>query len=236
MSYRLEFTEKMTGAFGFGETEYRAGFATGSAADGGRPSGAGSTAGGALSFRLTISTDDVDAFISDPDHKAVARGWVHSEALGGRRPVESGLFDLFVDTGPRTRHMLYRLYFTDATGRPLTLAGYKDVSPGPINRVWPETSTLYTRILDGHIAVQDGGQSATSGVVGSGILRIRPLDFAWQLTTFRVHGPGLGGELAALDRFGRLFLGELWQVFDPFRRPVEARRSARASRGEAGRS
>jgi cholesterol oxidase len=116
--------------------------------------------------------------------------------------------------------MLYRLYFSDATGRPLTLAGYKDVIPGPITKVWPETSTLYTRVLAGHVPVTDGGESSLQGVVGSGILRIRPLDFAWQLTTFRVHGPSRRGELMAFDAFGRLFLGELWQVFDPFRRSV----------------
>ena len=45
---------------------------------------------------------------------------------------EAGAFNLFVDEGAGTRHMLYRLYFSDATGRPLTLAGYKDVRPGPI--------------------------------------------------------------------------------------------------------
>jgi cholesterol oxidase len=84
--------------------------------------------------------------------------------------------------------------------------------------VWPETSTLYIRVLAGHVPVEDGGQAAVDGVVGSGILHIRPLDFAWQLTTFRVHGPSRAGELRAFDSFGRLFLGELWEVFDPFRR------------------
>jgi cholesterol oxidase len=61
------------------------------------------------------------------------------------------------------------------------------------------------------------------GLVGSGILRIRPLDFAWQLSTFRVNGPSLAGRLRALDSFGGLFFSELWQVFDPFR--YRARRS-----------
>lgn len=201
MSYRLEFSEKMAGAFAFGESDYRRGWQSGTAD---------------LMFRLTIATDDVDAMISDRDHPAVPRGWVGCEALGGRLPVQEGAFDLFVDEGPATRHMLYRLYFRDATGRPLTLAGYKDVRPGPLTRVWSETSTLYTRILAGHRPVEDGGREVTDGIVGSGILRIRPLDFAWQLTTFR--GGNLRGELVAFDRFGRLFVGELWQVFDPFRR------------------
>jgi cholesterol oxidase len=177
VTYRLQFTEKMIGAFTFGETDYRAGYR------------AGLDSGANLMFRLTIATDDVDAFIADADHLAVAQGYVQSEVLGGRRPVQAGAFNLFVDEGPRIRHMLYRLYFSDATGRPLTLAGYKDVRPGPITRVWPETSTLYARVLTGHVPVTDGGATVAEGIVGSGVLRIRPLDFAWQRTTFRVHGP-----------------------------------------------
>lgn len=202
MTYRLQFTEKMIGAFTFGESDYHAGY----------------KGGAGLMFRLTIATDDVDAFVADPRHLAVPQGYVDSDVLGGRRTVEAGTFNLFVDEGAGTRHMLYRLYFSDATGRPLTLAGYKDVRPGPITKGWPETSTLYTRVLAGHVPVTDGGAATTDGIVGSGILHIRPLDFAWQLTTFRVHGPDRIGELRALDVFGRLFLDELWQVFDPLRR------------------
>jgi cholesterol oxidase len=206
MTYRLQFTEKMIGAFSFGDTDYRSGYA------GGLRSSSG------LMFRLTIATDDVEAFIADPEHLAVAQGYVESDALGGRRTVEAGAFNLFVDEGGHTRHMLYRLYFSDATGRPLTLAGYKDVRPGPITQVWPETSTLYTRVLAGHLPVEDGGAAVGEELVGSGVLRIRPLDFAWQLTTFRVHGPDWRGGLRALGAFGRLFAGELWEVFDPLRR------------------
>jgi cholesterol oxidase len=212
VTYRLQFTEKMIGAFTFGERDYEAGYRS------------GVHSGSDLMFRLTIATDDVDAFLADPTHAAVPHGIVQSDGLGGRRPVEAGLFNLFVDEGPGVRHMLYRLFFSDATGRPLTLAGYKDVRPGPITKVWPDTSTLYIRILAGHVPVNDGGAGATDGVVGSGILHIRPLDFAWQLTTFRAHGPSRMGELRALDAFGSLFVAELWQVFDPFRR---AKRTSR---------
>ena len=143
-------------------------------------------------------------------------------------PCSRAAFNLFTDAGPATRHMLYRLYFADATGRPLTLAGYKDVRPGPLTAVWPETSTLYARILNGHVPVPDGGSGTTEGLAGSGILKIPPADFAWQLTTFRVHGPTLAGRIRALDSFGELFLSELWQVFGPARRL--ARKAALASK------
>ena len=205
MTCSLRFTERMVGAFTYGELDYASGQRVGAAQ------------GIGLAFHLTINTDDVDDFIADPRHAAAAQGYVDCDALGGKLAVESGLFNLFVDDGTRRRRMLYRLYFTDATGRPLTLAGFKDVAPGPITSVWPETSTLYTRILNGHVAVSDGGGASTDDVVGSGILRIRVPDFAWQLTTFRVDGPSWGRRLAALDGFGQLFLAELWHVFVPLR-------------------
>jgi cholesterol oxidase len=215
MTYSLQFTERMTGAFGFAEVDYQTGQKTGNR----------------LLFRLTIATDDVDSFIADPEHGAVATGYVECDALGGRLPVQEGTFDLFVDEGARIRHMLYRLYFTDATGRPLTLAGFKDVSPGPLTAVWPETSTLYFRILNGHVPVTDGGSGTTEGLVGSGILRIPPADFAWQLTTFRVHGPNFAGRVRALAAFGRLFMSQLWQVFDPLR-PVWRRKDRQVHRND----
>ena len=65
--------------------------------------------------------------------------------------------------------MLYRLYFSDATGRPLTLAGLQGrpaLARSP--NVWPETSTLYVRILTGHVPVADGGVGTPpTGIVGS---------------------------------------------------------------------
>ena len=47
-------------------------------------------------FHLTIRVDDLDAFVADPDMTAVAEGWVGCPPLGGQRPVERGVFNLFV--------------------------------------------------------------------------------------------------------------------------------------------
>ena len=52
--------------------------------------------------------------------------------------------------------------------------------------------------------------SAIAGVAGAGVLRIKPLDFAKQMTTFRTTGPG---GPAAVSAFGRLFLGQLWDTY-----------------------
>lgn len=206
-AYHLEFTEEMKGYFSFGGSDYQEGF------DGGR------TAGWDVMFHLTIATEDTYAFIADPSHVAVARGYVTSDPLGGRLPVERGVFNLFVAAGEAdgapVRHMLYRLWFRDVSGRPLTLSGFKDIHhPGQavstLGDVWSETSTLYTRILDGHV---EAGDDDAAGLVGSGIVHILPLDFARQCTTFRVRGGGLAGRALAFAAFGNLFMGQLWEVF-----------------------
>jgi cholesterol oxidase len=197
--YTLRFTEEMKGWFAFGETDCRRGAA------------AGRETGAAVMFHLTIVTDDVRRFIEERDHTAQARGWVKSDVLGGRLPVMEGVFNLFVTEGPHSRRMLYRLFFADSMGHPLTLSGFKEINGGSALAVWPETSTLYTRILQGHVGPD---QEADATIVGSGVLRILPPDFARQLTTFRTFGPSLRGRVSAMRDFIRLFGGQLWIVFD----------------------
>jgi cholesterol oxidase len=207
--YHLEFTEEMKGFFTFGQTQYQPGFDQGQADN------------SAVMFHLTIGTDDTYAFVADPTHVCPAVGYVQSDVLGGKLTVERGVFNLFVDAGvinaEPARHMRYRLWFRDAVGHPLTLTGYKDIRHpvGALSQfkdVWGETTTLYTKILSGF--VEDGGDDAAS-VVGAGIIHILPLDFAHQLTTFRVSGPGLAGRFKAFRAFGGLFMGQLWEVFQP---------------------
>jgi len=191
----------MRGWFAFGTSNYQAGFESGRAAR------------SALMFRLTIAADDVHRFIEDPRHRSTASGWIKSDVLGGRRlPVECGTFNLFVDEGPASKQMLYRVFFSDAVGRPLTLAGFKDIYTNRLTAVWPETTTLYTRILNGHVEAPDENPDA---LVGCGILRILPTDFAWQLTTFRPRGPDLHAGLEGLAAFGKFFGSELWEVYGP---------------------
>jgi cholesterol oxidase len=195
----LEFTEDMKGFVTLGEADYEAGYRQ------------GRTDKTALMFHLTITTDDVDAFTLDATHVANAEGYVECDALGGRLPVERGVFNLFVDTGdPTTKHMLYRLFFADGVGHPLTLTGFKHIHDDPGMDLWRDTSTLYTHILGGHVEA-DGDDSAE--VVASGVITIHLTDFARQLTTFRSHGGSAGDRARALERFGRLFMGELWGLY-----------------------
>jgi hypothetical protein len=50
-------------------------------------------------------------------------------------------------------------------------------------------------------------------VVASGIIVIQYFDFLKQLTTFRTEGPTRLDRASAMARFGRLFIGKLWDVY-----------------------
>jgi cholesterol oxidase len=195
----VEFTEEMKGYVTFGETDFKAGFRQGKHHD------------TFLMFHLTIHISDVDRFVADANHPGSASGWIECEDLGGRRAVERGWFNLFVDADdPRMSHMLYQLQFTDGLGDPRTLSGFKEVKDDPGFDVWEDTSTLFTSLLPGHVAP---GEQAAGDVTAAGILRIKPLDFAKQMTTFRTAGPNRSARTQGLMAFNKLFLGKLWDLY-----------------------
>ncbi|MEA2273070.1 MAG: cholesterol oxidase [Solirubrobacteraceae bacterium] len=195
----VSFTEEMKGFVAFGEDDFDRGFR------------AGRESKTALMFHLTITAEDIERFVADRDHFATAEGYVESDALGGRLPVTRGDCNLFVDQHKDrpSKRMLYRLHFADGTGRPLTLTGFKVVEDDPGFDAWRDTTTLFTRVLEGHVEPTDDG---TAEVVATGIIHIHVRDFAKQLTTFRVHP---AARVDALGRFGALFAGDLWDVYGP---------------------
>ena len=162
-------------------------------------------------FHLTIKIDGVNHFITDPRHDAAAEGYIECEALGRKLPVEQGRFNLFVDEGdPTIKKMLYRLYFQDGAGHPLTLSGFKLVRNDGRFDIWHDTSTLFTRILQGHVGAEDEEHAE---VIAAGIIHIHYFDFLKQMTTFRVEGPTPADRALALTHFGTFFLGKLWDVY-----------------------
>ncbi|HEX9994298.1 MAG TPA: patatin-like phospholipase family protein [Acidimicrobiales bacterium] len=194
----VRFTEHMAGPAALDESDPVTGRLRGEA-DGTR-----------LGFRLTISVDDLDRFVTDPELAATAVGSVECEALGGRLPVERGEFNLFVDEGdPADKRMLYRLWFRDAAGHRLRLDGHKLVHDEPGLDVWRDTTTLYTTVS----RLGDDGEASDGPPVMAGVLRITPASFARQLTTFRATAPTAAARARAISRFGRLFVGSLWDVY-----------------------
>ena len=195
----VRFTEEMLGHVTFGESDFTRGAQTGR--DGSE----------FLKFHLTIEVADMERFSQDPMRQAGAVGYLQCDALGGRLPVEKGVFNLFVDSGPGVKRMLYRLWFRDGVGHPLTMTGYKLVENDAGFDLWKDTTTLFTKVLQGH--VEESGDSSAE-LIASGILRIRVQDFAKQMTTFRAGGSGgIGAKLGGLIKFGVIFVGQLAEVY-----------------------
>jgi cholesterol oxidase len=206
----VSFTEQMHGWFSPGESDPAKGLSLGRDRD------------RRIMFELTITAPDIDAFVADPLHRASAEGYVLADRFGGRMPVEKGWFKQFVadasSDGRPARRMHYRLWLRDPGGTPLTFTGHKLIHNDAGLDSWADTTTLYATIVRGHVPPPDPSQPPSDewasppavAVAGAGILRIRPLDFARQLTTFRAVGPE---PLPALAAFGNFFLGELWRVY-----------------------
>ena len=197
----LEFTEEMKGFLGLGEPDYALGHDKGKLAD------------LRALVHLTMKVADVDRFVTDPQHQAKAEGYVDCAAFGGRRPVSEGIFNLLVDLAdPSRKAMHYRLFFNTAQGEPLTLVGFKKIQDEPGPDVWEDTTTLFTRVVKGHVSIDDDG---TAPLEAGGILRLQLADFIHEMTTFRVEGATSAARVLGLTRFGRLFLGKLWDVYGP---------------------
>jgi cholesterol oxidase len=170
---------------------------------------AGKASDARMDFLLTITMPDLHAFLASQDHAGVAVGTVtiagFTPASGA--PVSNGVFNLFVaGDGPNTRKMLYALPFAGTDGKSYLLDGFKDVRDNEHFDVWGSTSTLYTVIRE--------GTTRSGTIVASGIMKILIPDFMKQLTTFRALGTNDPIEQAeALDEFGKMFFGSLWEVF-----------------------
>lgn len=201
MSPTLRFSEVMSGHAGLGAASYE---------DGAR-------AADEVRIEATIAIDDVDRFIADPAHMAMVRGRVALPALGPPAPIERGWFELFPDAESGVGRMLYRLWFRDAGGNPLTLRGFKRIENDHGLEAWRDTTTLYVRVLSGHVGgredlVSPADEAATLAL---GIARITLPGFVRQLTTFRSTGGGRLEEVGAILRFGAMFAGQLWRWYVP---------------------
>jgi cholesterol oxidase len=158
----------------------------------------------ALSFVLTLSSDDIRSVIAKLDTPMVAVGTVEAPCLSSEPlTVAGGQFQLLVadDPDPAVSHMRYQLSLSSVEGHRYFFDGFKKVAPGEIGELWGDTSTLYVTLRT---------DSPTGSILGRGVLRIEPSDFARQLRSLNVVGQvGFDERLHIEFRFGRAFAGPL---------------------------
>ncbi len=218
----LRFTERMAGHWSPATTPD-----VGDLAQYEQAASAGEVAGSGLSFTLTLSTDDLRATVADLARPMRATGTVEASGLSeDPLMVEDGTFQLLVaddEADATISHMWYRLPLRAVDGRLYHFAGFKVVAPGDVAGVWRATTTLFVTLR------RDGPDG---DVVGRGVLRIKPHDFATQLRTLSVTGPATEPERLELEaRFGRAFAHRLYESYGsvlhrstPFNRNAPPRR------------
>jgi choline dehydrogenase-like flavoprotein len=154
----------------------------------------------------TITIQDVNRFIADPDHLGQLNGSLDFAAFGQNIPASTGVFNLFSPTDqPGLKLMVYEMGFT-ANGQNYYLAGKKEVRDDSIIHMWKETTTLYSQLYQ--------GTDKTGPVVGAGILTLGPLDLMKMVSTMHaINAPSAAEGAKAVMTFGRFFMGQLWDSY-----------------------
>ena len=195
-AHGISFDETMAGPFSLGSTD------TNDGADRGKSNGT------RLAMHASVRIDDLDAFIADPDHLGSLTGKIDFDPLGTGIEAESGVFNLFSPADQaNTRYMIYELGFQHE-GKPHYLAGRKVVhNDRPID-IWTDTTTLFTTLHD--------GPDKAGTIIGAGVLSLGVVDLMKLVSTMRVTGTDdMIDKSAAMAKFGRFFLGELWDRYGP---------------------
>ena len=134
--------------------------------------------------------------------RAPAGSTATASASAWRSP--RGRFNLLVAAGgPRRREMRYRLFAHDRAGRPVTLAGVKNVEDGWFDDTWVDTTTLFTRLYTGWVA-RDEEDGATP--LAAGVLHVSAGGFLALMLSMR-------GALRDKLRYGSFFTRSLLQVY-----------------------
>ena len=133
--------------------------------------------------------------------------------------------------------MLYRLWFRDGVGHPLTLTGFKLVRDDAGFDVWKDTTTLFTHVLRGHVEVGDDDGAELVG------LR-RPAHPHARLRQAADDVPGRRAERRRAARRAAsssawIFISQLAEAYlrkRPLTHVASARRSGSKAASEAARS
>lgn len=159
-----------------------------------------------FTMHCTISVDDMDAFVRDATHSARLVAHVSYPPFGEDIPVRQGSFNLFRSgDDPRTKLMTYGLRF-EAGGKEYYLEGSKTIHDDKGPDLWKDTTRLYSQLHE--------GGDARGPVVGAGVLKLGVGELLKLIGSMRSAREGTEG-VGAIARFGRFFLGTLWDIYSP---------------------
>lgn len=190
----LKFSEVMSGGFTSGVSDPKA------------AEQQGNQQGSELVMRCSVTIDDLDLFVHDPQHAGKLSGTIDFAPLGTSIPSDQGVFNLFRPGEARgVKWMVYELGFIAKT-RPYYLAGKKVVLHDHGAEVLQETTTLYTVLHE--------GTNSSGPVAGAGVLHLGAKSLADLAKTIEITNAQNSFEtMQGLAMYLKLFLGELWQTY-----------------------
>ena len=122
--------------------------------------------------------------------------------------VTRGTLDVLVEDPQRPdyKQLRYGLHLLSESGERFYFEGFKQLTDNPGIDFWEDTTTLFITLRRG-----DGPEAP---LAYKGVVRISVEDFARQCSTFRVtHADSVQEQLSAVGRFGKFFLGGLFELY-----------------------
>jgi cholesterol oxidase len=188
----ITFTELMSGGFSLGETDTATGAAKG--------------ANNILVMHGTVTVDDIDRFIADPAHLGRLDVIMDWPPFGKGLPAPGGVFNLFSPSGDPTLKLMVYEWGLQHEGKDCYFAGQKNVQVHPILEIWQDTTTLHTQLHE--------GKDKSGTVVGAGIISLSFEQLLKMSRHFKpLNAPSTEAGLAAVTKFGKFFMGELWDTY-----------------------
>jgi hypothetical protein len=166
----MTFQETMSGPFAMGVSD---------AAEGAR---VGQRTDWHLALHLTVTIDDMAAFVEEPRPPARLSGEVELPGVPGRLPISEGTFELFPPSDSGTL-MSYTVEFWHQNTH-YHLLGRKASGKRPsLRELWSDTTTL-----DVHL--HRNAQFSNGYIAGAGVLRLTPFQLAKCLASIRTARTG----------------------------------------------
>jgi hypothetical protein len=166
---------------------------------------------------VTVSIRDLDRFLSAQSDGGIRErpampaevtgGHIRCDAFGADLSVREGTFRAFVPAAGREPRdalhlrMRYELTLEDPAGRGYELTGFKLLENDPGYDSWSDSTTLFVEIR--HAAE----------AVAIGILRISPVAFLRELTTFCGTGGSRGDRVRAVLRYQKYFAASMARTY-----------------------
>lgn len=190
----IHFKETMAGGFCLGAQDPKQG------------NSMGKQKGFELAMHAQVDIDDMEGFVSEPNHTGRLSGTIDFEPMGIGMPAEKGVFNLFYpDEQPEMKLMVYELGFAHE-GKDYYLAGKKEVRDDPGFDLWTDTTTLFTQLHQ--------GTDKNGPVLGAGILTLGVKDLLKLVSTVTVINAHSNiDKVATVAKFGQFFMGELWDSY-----------------------